>query len=197
MVSKLEVLARWAYSEITDGVAPQQYDGQVYGLDDLRAARTAGTSFNDLTHTQRYSLAWGCFNVRPALMAYLVSVGEFNAAELIRADLGNLWIPPNVWGEQSGGKFVRFSHYITTQTPEPRDARNVVCDPATYQLPAEPVTVGYFYDLPVLIDGFHRAAAFWRCGPAGGSLPTYMPQNPPVGAAPADLINEGGSATNS
>jgi hypothetical protein len=179
-ISVFDVQARWAYSEITDAVSSADYDG-VPDIDALRAARRAGTPFEKLSPTQRYDLARGCFFARPMLMAYLLSVSSFVLSELTRADLEAIVIPPNVWAPASQGRFVPFRYFITTPASDPNDSRNVVCSPESYKLPSEPLTIGYFYQHRVLIDGYHRAAAFWKCAPIHDRLPAYVPSSPPIG----------------
>jgi hypothetical protein len=179
-ISVLDVQARWAYSEITGAVYSPSYDS-LPDIDALRAARRARTPFEELSPTQRYSLAWGCFSARPALMLYLLSVSGLILSELTRADLAAIMIPPNVWHPESQGRFVPFEHFITTRACDPKDSRNVVCSPESYKLPNEPLTIGYFYQHRVLLDGYHRAVAFWKCAPAHGRLPAYVPASPPIG----------------
>jgi hypothetical protein len=90
--------------------------------------------------------------------------------------LGNLLVPPNVW-KDSQGQIYRFSHYITTQTDEVGDARTIVIDRTEYRTPLDPLTIGRFYQNPIMLDGYHRAAVFWKFGPADGMLWAYMPRD--------------------
>jgi hypothetical protein len=63
-----------------------------------------------------------------------------------------------------------------------RAVRDVVCEAATYRLPFDWLTIGRFYQHPVLLDGCHRAAAYWKCGPPDASLSAFVPNQPAMGA---------------
>jgi len=45
-----------------------------------------------------------------------------------------------------------------------------------YKAPTDPLTLGKIFNNPVLLDGYHRAALFWKYGPADGIIPAYMPR---------------------
>ena len=64
----------------------------------------------------------------------------------------------------------------------PRAARKMVSDAATYQPSTDQLTVGRFYQHPVLLDGYHLAAAFRKCGPLDGLLSAFVPNQPAMGA---------------
>jgi hypothetical protein len=38
-----------------------------------------------------------------------------------------------------------------------------------------PLTVGRLENNPVLLDGYHRAASFWRSAPKNASISAYVP----------------------
>src|SRR4051794_23812205 len=60
----LEVQARWAYSEIVDGTLAHSYD-PLPNANELRSKRRAGISFDQLTPTEQYNLAFLCVAARP------------------------------------------------------------------------------------------------------------------------------------
>ena len=88
-----------------------------------------------------------------------------------------MFFPPNVWHRESQGRFVRFKGYISTWSADPDDARNVLPRGTSYDYPADPITFGRSFSYPILIDGFHRAARFWKYGPQDGKLVAYMPSD--------------------
>jgi hypothetical protein len=173
MTTLFDVLARWGYSEIFDGTQAGNYNAPA-----LRGRRQRGVAFDDLTPQERYTLASQCAWIRSALLVYFVGIEVFELASITRFQLGHLTVPPNVWRD-SNGVFHPFSHYIVQPTNEPGDARLVQQPPLGYVAPTDALTMGYFGGRYFLIDGFHRAATFWRFGPAAGTLPVYKPQVPP------------------
>jgi hypothetical protein len=70
---------------------------------------------------------------------------------------------------------------MSTKADDPGDSRNVVCDRTSYLPPSDPLTIGRFYQYPLLLDGYHRAAAFWKGGPTDGFVPAFTPHDPPIG----------------
>ena len=171
--SGAEVLARWGYSEVLDGTFAAMYNGP--DADALRNKRRNTTPFEALTDDDKYSLAFQAANIRVKLILYLAGVERFALVDVDRTILGRLIVPPNVWRD-SQGNFYPFAHYITTSTNEAGDARAIVIDPKDYRSPDDPITIGRSYQHPILIDGYHRAAAFWKCGPRDGSIPAYFPR---------------------
>jgi hypothetical protein len=57
-------------------------------------------------------------------------------------------------------QFFRFEDCLKMPSANPRAARKVVSDAATYQPSTDPLTIGRFYQHPVLVEGCHRVAAF-------------------------------------
>jgi hypothetical protein len=171
------VQAQWGYSEIVDGTNPAWYDNG-RDINSLRDKRRNGIPFDELSKDERYNIAFQCVCVRVNLMIYMVGIEAFNLVKLNRVKLGRLYVHPNVWRD-SGGRFHLFSHYIGTKTDEPNDARTLVIDKADYRAPTEPIIVGRSYEYPMMIDGYHRAALFWKFGPAHGELLAYIPQGMP------------------
>jgi putative DNA primase/helicase len=53
--------------------------------------------------------------------------------------------------------------------------RDVVELGGKYSFPADPLTIGRCYEHAILLDGYHRAALFWKFGPHNGNLKAYMP----------------------
>ena len=170
-VPLLEVQARWGYSELANSPAARHYSD----LEHLVAKRLSGASFEQLSEAEQYELAFGTACARPVLMAFLTGVISFSVVELARGRLGSMFVPPNVWDPESDGRFVSFEEYMTTTGVDPDDPRSVLPSGAGYELPSDPITFGRSFSFPILIDGFHRAARFWKYGPPDGTLLAYLP----------------------
>lgn len=112
--------------------------------------------------------------VRRNLFVCFEGIQEFDLVPLQRNRLGDLWVPSNVWRD-SNGQVYPFSHYVATETEELGDARCLERPANGYQTPPDPITIGLFENHPFLIDGYHRAALFWKYGPPDGTLLAYMP----------------------
>lgn len=171
-----EVLAEWAYSEIVDGISASKYVPHV--TDELRTKRKTSVPFSLLSQSERYSLARACFRVRPLILIHLIGITCFELVNIARTDLETVLVPPNAARELEGS-YVTFAKYMTMPSTDPNDARSDMSSPGDWQPPETPVTLGYFFQHRVLIDGFHRAATFWRCNPARGVLKAYVPQDEP------------------
>jgi hypothetical protein len=168
-----EITARWAYSEIVDGTLAHIYDSLPW-IKELRAIRTAGRKFAALSEEERYALAFQCVAARPMLMVYMAGVDEFRQAELGREELATVLVPPIVSPELTG--LVSFERYITSVPPlSLKDARNVQADPASYRGSSEPLTLGRFGENHVLLDGYHRAASFWKSAPQNATVHAFVP----------------------
>jgi len=170
-VPLLEVQARWAYSELTDSAAARHYSH----LEHLVTKRSSGTAFEQLSEAEQYELAFGTACARPVLLAFLTGVLSFDVIEIGRTRLGSMFVPPNAWDPESEGRFVSFEEYMTTTSVDPDDPRNVLRKGTSYEFPADPITFGRSFSFLILIDGFHRAARFWRYGPPDGKLLAYLP----------------------
>jgi len=173
-ISLQEVLARWAYSQISDANLSQDYDRvPLYRaqLDDLRNKRGSGVTFNDLDLADRYWLSFMCSCVRPNLMIFMTGIEQFDEADLDRPGLANVLVPAMVHGQREAF-FLPFVDYIQTSSPDEKDARNVTGD---YRPVADAISIGRFGQQLVLLDGYHRAVSFWRFAPIGASIPAYRP----------------------
>ena len=167
-----EVIARWAYSEITEGTLSHNYDA-FPGIEELRAKRREGRKFAELSEGDRYALAFQCSAARPNLMIFNAGVDWFWKIELTRDGLAKALVPPMVTGLP---EIMSFEHYVNSTTHvDPKDARNVKGNPTGYQSPTEPLTIGRYYEHHVLIDGYHRAVRFWKSTPANATIEAFVP----------------------
>jgi hypothetical protein len=169
-----EVQARWAYSEVTDGAQRHTYDGLPW-IGPLRERRRDGVPFANLLQVDRYALALACVSVRPNLMIFAAGVAQFQEVNLSRAQLGNVLVPQMVRGDQVAG-MVSFSEYIILPAPgNIADARYVDDNAANYHPASDPLTLGRFFEHPVLLDGYHRAVLFWRAAPEYAVIRCWQP----------------------
>jgi hypothetical protein len=74
--------------------------------------------------------------------------------------------------EASVGPVSRSTSWTIQIAIEPKDARNVTGD---YRPAAEAISIGRFGQHLVLLDGYHRAASFWKFASADASITAYRP----------------------
>jgi hypothetical protein len=168
-ISLVDIQAQWAYSEIVDSNFEHWYDNSPE-VGDFRAKRRAGMPFADLSPLDRCNLAGYCREKRSFMLEYVVSITTFDLVVLRREDIAALRVASNI---AEDGRFHPFKEFMDIPSANSGDFRNVVCDTATYQPPADPLTIGHYNQRSVLLDGYHRAAVFWKCGASTGSLQGY------------------------
>jgi hypothetical protein len=173
ITSQLDVQARWAYSEIFHGISAPDYNGGP-GIEELRVKRGQGVPFEELDQAERYCLAYWCFRVRPLLVAHMTPWRDFDLIQISREQMKSVFVPPNVWGGRID-QYVRFADYMGIHSNDAADARNVPSDPARYRAPSEPLVFARYNGDLLLMDGYHRAASFWKCAPKNASLAAYAP----------------------
>jgi hypothetical protein len=177
-VSLLDVQARWAYSEIIDSTFAALYKNHPFALlyknqlDALRVKRQSDLLFADVVPADRYWLAFMCCCIRSNLMILMTGVERFREVSLNKTILADLIVPPMV---SDVPRFMPFREYIQTPSSGPQDARSVVPATGDYRPPTDPLTVGRLENNPVLLDGYHRAASFWRSAPENASISAYVP----------------------
>jgi hypothetical protein len=164
----MDVQARWGYSETVNSNFSALYDTQPF-IDALRAKRQSGVPFKDLTAEDRYWLAFVCWSIRPNLMIFMAGIDRFREEQLSKTALAALIVPPMV---SNIPKLMPFTEYIQTPCSEPGDARNVT---GGYRPSADPLTLGRLHTGLVLLDGYHRAASFWRFAPENAFISAYVP----------------------
>lgn len=172
-VSLFDVQAHWGWTEISG--THSEWHRNSSNIEELRRKQKNGTSFNELSLDDKYFLAFKCAGIRMLLMTFMTGVHEFDLIQLDRPTLGRLWVPPYVWRD-SLGTWYQFSRYINTPTDEEKDTRRLVIVPEDYQPPQDPIIVGRSFEWPVMIDGYRRAALFWKFAPANGTIPAYFPK---------------------
>jgi hypothetical protein len=170
-LSVLQVQARWAYSEIVDGTLSRNYDGGP-NIEELRARRRDGVPLDQLSPQEEYNLAFLCVMTRPNLMIFLTGVDRLVEVRLNRAEIATLLVPGMISDTRD---FTCFDQLMNTTAKSPKDPRNVLPPPEGYQSPADPLTLGRFFDHPVLLDGYHRAALLWNFAPPDTVIHAYVP----------------------
>jgi hypothetical protein len=142
-------------------------------MEALRARRSGGVSFDDLSEDDRNYLATECAQVRKPLMKCFGASDNFRLIAVARDQLGALRVPP--WWPEIVGKRVSFAEFESIPARDAHDPRNVTGTKESYALPRDPVTIAHFAQQAWLLDGYHRAVAFWRYAPADASLDAYEP----------------------
>jgi hypothetical protein len=140
----------------------------------LRFKRQNGIALEKLSLQERYNLAFQSGWVRTSLVVFLIGTDLFDVIELDRPRIAKLIVPPHVWHPESNGQYVPFEVFMTTTAKDATDSRNVELG-GKYSFPADPLTIGRCYEHAILLDGYHRAALFWKFGPHNGNLKAYMP----------------------
>src|SRR5262245_57912323 len=173
-VSLSYVQALWSYSEIIDSSLAHCYNNQ-RNVESLRAKRRDRVPFDALSVHERSNLAFMCASIRKPLMIFLAGIDDFQNRSLRKEQIATLIVPPAVLGKM---ETMLFETYMSTRHPDPRDARNVAARPEGYQDPTDPLTIGRYDGNLILVDGYHRAAAFWKFAPAGAVISAFCPQSP-------------------
>src|SRR5262249_49013455 len=120
----------------------------------------------------QYNLAFLCAVARPRLMVFFVGMDRFAEALLDKTQIAPCLVPEIVSGAPG---VITFEEFMDTTVTSPKDARNVLPPPDGYQTPSDPITIGYLFKNPVLVDGYHRAALLWKFGPKDAALRAYLP----------------------
>jgi hypothetical protein len=139
----------------------------------LRSQRRSGLGFAELTAEDRKCLAFMCRCVRTSLLTFVARVDRFRERPLSKTDLATLLVPRVV----SNLPDMPFTLYIDRPCSEPGDARNVSPKPGGYHAPADPTNGWSVSNKLVLLDGYHRAASFWKFASEGSSISAYIPES--------------------
>jgi hypothetical protein len=174
-ISQADVLAQWGYSEVINSHSENCY-ADVPNIDEIRKKRESGMPCSELTEDERRALATACTNCRPVLTNFLAGITRFQRKPINRQYLGVVLVAPCVWHPESKGELVRFAEWVDIPplTDHPGDARNVICR-SVYEPSTDALTIGRHNAEPILVDGFHRAVALWRCAAPGALLQSYVP----------------------
>jgi hypothetical protein len=172
------VLGRWAYSELLGEHGPG-YQTKV--PPDLMQKARRGVPFDELGQEDLRRLLHGWCAVRgiPMLTEPLKGISKFELKSWNKGDLAAVQIVPFFAREIVGDNSVtvRFGTWMDTEPIEPLPAshpRCAVVAPPSAQ--ADPITVGRHADgTLVLIDGYHRAGAFWRSTDPDAQVLAYVP----------------------
>jgi hypothetical protein len=167
LIEPADVLARCAYAEI-DGPHAGFY-GEGSEVEALRGKRRDGLSFHDLGHSDRAYLEQMCRSVRHPLMKYLDGVQQFVLRSVDRVALGHLLVPPEV---EFSERHMSFAQYVSKPHNDENDARAIQSAPGSYKLADDPLTIGR---RKLLLDGYHRAVAFWWFAGPGATIDAYAP----------------------
>jgi hypothetical protein len=172
-----EVLARWAYSEISSEVFGPLYD-PLPGVRALRAKVEASVRFTNLSREDCGTLCLFFHFVRGEYFRpLLLGIGGFHVANWSKRQLAGLLVIPAV---NPVNQFILFSSYAALpvdDTVSRGDARRATQSSSGDVRPTEehPVTVGMTEGRLVLLDGYRRAIRFWHSSGADAQLTAYVP----------------------
>jgi hypothetical protein len=174
----VEVLGRWAYSEIVEGTLAADYD-DLEGVEELRNQHRSAVPYEALRDAEKNLLAFLCAVVRPFPFAFYASaIRRFKVIQLTKDQLSQLLVMPQVDADELKGRFVSFGGFFVSTPPNSlKDCRNVIKPSGGYTLPADALTVGLHQQNHVLIDGYHRAVAYMRWAPADATIAAYVPHS--------------------
>jgi hypothetical protein len=170
MQSIWDVVAHWTYSEVVGANKSDHYNGRP-GVEALRAKRTDGIPFAELSAKERTTLAQLWVQVRGSMILYLDGLTRFRKIDLTRRELGELYVFPAA-SHDLIGKLETFAKFMDLPRNDTGDCRG---ETRTYRECADPLTLGHSQDKQVLIDGYHRAVSFWRHAPKTAVIAAYAP----------------------
>jgi hypothetical protein len=179
VVSVQRAKARWAYSEIRSPrlTAVYQRNPRVLPL----YGKVTTSAFEDLSEFEVDALVEIFETARGRLLNhYWSEVREFVLEEWSADQLGQVYAMSEAdpWRQ---GRFHPFAVYAKSPRPtgpkagrDPRVAADHV--PLTTTLPElDPLVVGLYKDLRVLIDGYFRGLIFMRSAASGGRVAILVP----------------------
>ena len=102
-------------------------------------------------------------------MKHLDEVQQFVLKPMDRIALGHLFVPREV---EHSDRYMSFAEYVYKPRSEENDARAAEPTLGGYKTPDDPVTVGRH---SFLLDGYHRAVAFWWFARPGATMNAYVP----------------------
>jgi hypothetical protein len=139
----------------------------------LRAAQAAGKPFANVAEADREYLANVWRYVRGLYFAeYTNGIQSFEEVSIVKTTLATLQVPRVA----SSLPPMPFAEFMETKSDSPADCRNVTVS-GEYASPADPLTVGRTGGKLTLIDGYHRAALFWKFAESTRSIQAYIPAN--------------------
>jgi hypothetical protein len=177
-VSRDEILARWAYSELLSLSLGDEYDGP--GVPELKDKARRAEPFDTLVQRERDLLIKQLQKVRYGNVLQAVDgITHFKRVCWTRDQLAAVYVILYFADEVTGNCYapVTFQHWIKG---EPRKSLNqwharyaaLAPEPPS---PFDPVLVGRLLGLPRLVDGYHRAVRFWSKNDPIATIPVYEP----------------------
>jgi hypothetical protein len=178
------VRARWAYSELLSIVQGHKYQGP--GVPELREKARQGVPFEALDQEDCNLLLdrWHAARGVDIFTQALAGISEFQLAHWKRDDLVAVLVIPHfvrdiVSESIATAVQVPFGAWIETEPVRPLHqwhARYAAISPPSPQ--TDPITVGRIGEKFFLLDGYHRAVAFWNRIDPDSQLLAYVPIKP-------------------
>jgi hypothetical protein len=177
-VSPDYVRARWAYSELLSWGHGHLYQGP--GVQDLKEKLALKVPFDELGKAEHYLLIDQFDRVRGTYFnRYIIGIPNFKPVLWSRDDLAAVHVIPYFVRDVSSLEHLKVTFKQWIEADPVRPLHQDHARYAAYALaPAtrdDPMTVGYYSGLPVLLDGYHRAVRFWRTSVPAATLAVYVP----------------------
>jgi hypothetical protein len=187
LITTDEICARWAYSELLSVEQGHKYRGA--GIPELREKVRQGIPFEELDQGERKRLRTAWNEVRGALTPFLDSISAFQLVYWSKDDLADVCVIPYFMLDIMSDHLLNFVQQLPFKIwIEATPVRPLHQWHARYAVDSEPsrqqgpVILGRYPADPwplVLLDGYHRAVAFWRRSDPSAKLPVYKPQSSP------------------
>jgi len=171
------VRARWAYSELLSWGHGHLYQGP--GVQDLKEKLALSVPFDELGKAEHYLLIDQFDRVRGNYFnRYIIGIPNFKPVLWSRDDLAAVYVIPYFVRDVASIEHLKvtFKQWIEADPVRPlhQDHARYAAYAVAPLTRDDPMTVGHYSGLPVLLDGYHRAVRFWRTG-VPAALAVYVP----------------------
>jgi hypothetical protein len=172
------VRARWAYSELLSWGHGHLYQGP--GVQDLKEKLALGVPFDELGKAEHYLLIDQFDRVRGNYFnRYIIGIPNFKPVLWSRDDLAAVYVIPYFVRDVASIEHLKvtFKQWIEADPVRPlhQDHARYAAYAVAPLARDDPMTVGHYSGLPVLLDGYHRAVRFWRTSVPTATLAVYVP----------------------
>ena len=172
------VRARWAYSELLSWGHGHLYQGP--GVQELKKKLALKVPFDELGTAERYLLIDQFDRVRGKhFNRYIIGIPNFRHVVWTRDDLAAVYVIPYFVRDVSSIEHLKvtFQEWIEADPVRPlhQDHARFAAYRAVPATDNDPMTVGQYSGLPVLLDGYHRSVRFWRTSTPAATLAVYVP----------------------
>jgi hypothetical protein len=184
------VRARWAYSELLSPTQGESYHQHGGVPEALKNKKVLGLPFDELEAQEQGLLAQAWCNVRGAeiFVRALANISAFHLTHWSKEQLAAAYVIPMFAHEATldPWKPVTFEQWLETESKvslhphHAREASKSSGDPDPHQDPATASWASRILkqapaDAYMLLDGYRRAARFWKEAKSAATLAVYIP----------------------